>query len=316
MQSLTNQNAAAQQIDVLLFDEFSGLCLANTIEPMRAANRLSGRDLFSWRFLTLDGGAVTSSSGMQISADDAVSRCSGDMLIVMASYNYRQMATPHLGRGLRAAAARYGALAGFDTGSWLLASAGLLENRSATIHWQEIDEFAEAFPDIGVVRERFTIDGNRITCAGALAAFDLLLDLIGQRFGQILRLEVSSLFMSAEATGTAAAQGLAAAGGRHVSKAISLMQANLEHPLSIATIAPETGKSQRWLETRIHERFGATPQAIYRRLRLIHARKWLMESDFPIGEIALRCGYQDASAMSRAFKSEFGLSPRDLRRAS
>ena len=45
MQSWVKDGAAVQQVDLLLFDDFSGHCLANTIEPLRAANTLAGRQI-------------------------------------------------------------------------------------------------------------------------------------------------------------------------------------------------------------------------------------------------------------------------------
>ena len=92
MQIWKNHTAAVQQIDVLLFDAFSGLCLANTIEPMRAANTLAGRALYSWRLLTVDGEPATSSSGMSVAAHGALSGQSGDMLIAMPSYEFARHA--------------------------------------------------------------------------------------------------------------------------------------------------------------------------------------------------------------------------------
>jgi transcriptional regulator GlxA family with amidase domain len=300
-----------QRIDILLFEAFSNHCLANTVEPLRAANGLAKREIYRWRVLTLDGGPVESSSGLRIAAHEALSQVSGDLLIAMPSYRFRDHADVVTRRGLRAAAGRYGALAGFDTGSWLLADAGLLNGRRATIHWEEFERFSEAFPDVLVMRERFVRDGNRISSSGALAAFDVILEMIGQTHGQALRLEVATLFMSAEAT---AGPGGPVSRSRSVGRAVAAMQANLETPLSIAQLARKSGLGQRRLEDRMRAEFGATPQAIYRRLRLTHARKLVQESDMPVAEVALRSGYQDASAMTRAFKAEFAITPRDLRR--
>ena len=192
-----------------------------------------------------------------------------------------------------------------------MAAAGLLDGRKATIHWEEIGRFGEAFPQVEVLRERQVLDDDRITCSGALAAFDLVLEMIGARHGQALRLEVATLFMSPEATGP---QDAPLARGRTVARAVALMQANLESPLSIAALARAVGRGQRDLEARMRAELGATPQAVYRRLRLIQARKLVLESDLAVGEVALRCGYQDASAMTRAFRAEFEVTPRALRR--
>jgi AraC family carnitine catabolism transcriptional activator len=116
--------------------------------------------------------------------------------------------------------------------------------------------------------------------------------------------------MSPEATGP---QSAPSARGRSVARAVAVMQENLETPLSIGEIARRVGRRQKELEARMKAELGATPQAVYRRLRLILARKLVIETDHSISEIAFRTGYQDPAAMTRAFKAEFGLAPRSLR---
>lgn len=309
--------AAVQQMDMLLFNDFSGHCLANTVEPLRAANTLAGRQVYTWRFLTLDGAPATSSAGMEVNPHDQLARCRGDMLITMPSYRYRPLATQVANQSLRAAARRYEVMAGFDSGAWLLAAAGLLDGQRATIHWEELAGFAEDFPQVEAQRLRYVQDGNRVTCTGALAAFDLMLDLIGQRHGQALRLEVAALFMSPEVT---EAQPVPLAGGlprsRSVARALALMQAHLETPLTIVDISRQIGRSRKDLEQRMKTQLGATPQAIYRRLRLIQARKLVLETDLTVAEVALRSGYEDPSAMTRAYREEFGATPRQMRAGS
>ena len=230
----------------------------------------------------------------------------------MPSYDFLRHAAPATARALRSAALRYGALAGFDTGAWLLAEAGLLDGRRATIHWEELARFEEEFPEIETERARQVMDGNRITCSGALAAFDLMLELIGARLGQALRLEVAALFMSPEATG---GREPLLAKGKTVARALAVMQEHIETPLSITEVARRAGRSQKDLEARMKAELGAPPRAVYRRLRLIQARKLVLETDQSVGEIALRCGYEDPSALTRAFRAEFQTTPRALRSA-
>lgn len=311
MQKWTNDLTAVQQVDILLFDEFSAHCLANTVEPMRAANTLAGRQLYRWRFLSLSGARVVSSSGMEVTAHARLAECRGDMLAVMPSYNFLRHDGAETRRALRAAATRYREMAGFDTGPWLMASAGLLQGRQATIHWDEIDRLAEAFPEIEVQRSRYVLDGDRITCTGALAAFDLMLERIGAAHGQALRLEVAALFMSTESGSLAPETMLART--KVVARAVGLMQAHLEVPLPIPEIARRIGRPRKDLETRMRSDLGATPATVYRRLRLIQARKLLLETDISVAEVAMRTGYEDPSALTRAFRNEFGTTPRLLR---
>lgn len=311
MQDRTNTSVQTQVYDVLLFDNFSNHCLANTVEPMRAANMLSRQPLYAWRFLTPDGAPVHSSSGLQVAPHDRLAAGRGAMLLVMPSYGFRDLDGWATQRALRAAARRYPVLAGLDTGSWLLARAGLLDGHRATIHWEELTRFAETFPQVETLRERFVLDGPRITCSGAMAAFDLILHLIGRDHGQLLALEVAQLFMTRDSARSHAAP--AGGGTRQVNRAVMVMQDTLEQPLPIAEIARRAGCTQKTLETRMRAAFDATPQTVYRRLRLNLARKLVTETDLPVSEIATRCGYDNASALTRAFRARFGQPPRGLR---
>ncbi len=311
MQKWTKSPSAPQQIGVLLFEGFSNHCLANTVEPLRAANTLSGRNLYQWRFLSLTSGPVTSSSGLQVAPHGPLQTANGDTLMVMPSYGFRTHGNWQTQAGLRSAAERYGTLAGLDTGSWLLALAGLLDGHRATIHWEELTGFTERFPDIDTVRERYVIDRNRITCSGAMAAFDLVLHLIGRDQGQALALEVAQLFMTRDSARSH--EGGAGATSGYVNKALALMQEHLERPMPISEIASRVGRSQKALSVRMQAELGAGPAQVYRRLRLNLARKLVAETDLTIGEIALRAGYDDPSALTRAFKAEFTITPRALR---
>lgn len=294
------------RIGVLLFDQFSNHCLANGVEPLRAANDLTGEVIFDWQFLTVDGKPVTSSSGLEVRPHSRLDVQSGDILFVMQSYDFQSHSHAANHAALRAAVRRYPVIVGFDTGSWLMAAAGLLNGRKATIHWEELEAFAEAFTDVVAVRERFVVDEDRITCTGAMAAFDFVLSLISELKGEALRQDVATLFMS----------GGRESGGpkdRCVADAIGIMQANLEEPLPIGELAKRVGLSQKMLEARMKSVLGATPRQVYRRQRMVLARKLVLQTQLSIAEIAVRSGYQDATALTRAFGVEFGISPRSMR---
>ncbi|WP_368186907.1 GlxA family transcriptional regulator [Aestuariibius sp. HNIBRBA575] len=305
-------DAPSQQYGILLFDQFSNHCLANFIEPLRAVNGFTGETVYDWQILTLDGGPVTSSSGIPIMPHGRLRDARGDALVLMPSYGYRAFATPAMDRALRAAATRFQTLIGLDTGAWLLAHAGLLDHGPATIHTSELDVFAERFPDVDVQRDRFVIGETRITAGGAMAAFDLVHHLIVQRHGAAIGLQVADLFMlSDQAIPT---QSNIVSRDKYVLRALAEMNATLAEPVTVAAIAARSGLRQRDLELRCRKAFGTTPAQVYRRLRLTLAHRLIREEKMSIAEIALRCGYEDASSFARAFKGEFDQSPTDLRR--
>jgi transcriptional regulator GlxA family with amidase domain len=302
-----NPSAATLQISILLFDRFSNHCLANVLEPLRAANDLSGQHVFEWNIVVLAGQGVHSSSGLRLEADAQLADMRGDILMVMPSYGFLTHANVTTSRALRAAARRFGTLAGLDTGSWLLAQAGLLDGLRATIHWDELDRFSERFSEVDVQKEAVIYDRNRITCGGASTAFALAMQLIEKQQGAALSLLVENLFSGAYAQRPDRRGGIAA-------RAVDLMRANIEEPLPIAQLAQQLGRSQKHLERQSLARLGAAPQVIYRRIRLERARGLALETSISVAEIAVRCGYQDASAMTRAFRSEYGTTPQALRR--
>lgn len=300
-------------VGVVLFDGFSNHCLANAIEPLRAANTLGRKQHYEWRYLTITGETAKSSSGLRIVPHGRLEDARGDLLLVMPSYGYQDLGGAVTQRALRAAAGRFSDLVGLDTGSWLLAKAGLLTGCRATIHWEVLTAFAETFPEVDVVRERFVVDRKRITCSGAMAAFDLILHLIAQDHGKALALEVEHLFMARE---PAIQTALGVAKGRLAKGAVTHMQAHLEKPLTVGQIARQVGCSQKKLEQVMWRDFGAAPQQVYRRLRLNLVRRLTEETNLQLSEVALRAGYRNPSAMARAFKAEFGVTPSTARQGS
>lgn len=295
----------------MLFEDFSNHCLANSVEPLRAANSLSRNTLYQWQFLTVDGRPVTSSSGLPVLPEARLSEHpGGEILLVLPSYGHLRHATPETLRALRAAARRFEILAGLDTGSWLLAAAGLLDGYSATIHWDEYDAFSEVFPQVTTDSTRFVIDRDRASCGGAMTAFDLVQELIGRAHGPALRQAIASLFMQGGPVPPDAAGHT-----NLVDAAVALMRQNLEEPLSIPALSRKLGCTQHRLETRFQQRLNATPRKFYQQLRLQAARRMMTETGSSVAEVALRCGYADASAMTRAYRQQFGSTPTATRMA-
>ncbi|MBY4893678.1 helix-turn-helix domain-containing protein [Rhodobacteraceae bacterium N5(2021)] len=299
---------------MLLFEGFSNLCLANAVEPLRAANALARAQLYDWTFAALSDAPVHSSSGLPVQATPLSSQLSGAYLFVMPSYGFEALAAPATARALRAAAARFDTLVGLDTGAYLLAHAGLLDGRKATCHWDILSQAEEAFPEVIFTEDRFVIDGNRASCGGATTTLELMLEIIEQRHGASLSLEVAALFMYGERAPTLDPNRLIPT-HRTVQAAAALMRRHVEEPLTIDIIGMRLGLSRRALELAFQAHTRMSPGQLYRSIRLAHARRRLEETRDCVAEVALRSGYRDATAMARAFKAEFGITPSAARAA-
>lgn len=309
----SNFRAMTVTVAVLLFPSFSNLCLANAVEPLRAANGLSRRELYRWQFVGLDDGPLQSSSGLPVTPEERLTALARtDYLLVMPSYGHRDLARPATLRALRAAARRCGTLVGLDTGSLLLAAAGLLDGYRATSHWDVLTEFEEDYPEVAVVQDRFVMDRDRFSCGGATTTLELMLELIARHHGPKLSLEVAALFMHGERPGP-----FPSVPGLHRDRvllaAAAMMRRHLEQPLPIPEMARRLGISQRGLESRCRAVSGRTPQSLYVAIRLSEAHRLVRDTTLSVAEIAGRVGYADASAMTRAFRVEFGAAPQRLR---
>ncbi len=106
----------------------------------------------------------------------------------------------------------------------------------------------------------------------------------------------------------------ALAGDARLAKALTRIAAHLDAPEPIATLAESVGLSVRRLEQLFQAELGCSPAAWAREARLQAARRMIVEGRLGLAEIALRTGFSETSALSRAFRRRFGVAPSILRR--
>jgi transcriptional regulator GlxA family with amidase domain len=208
----------------------------------------------------------------------------------------------------------FDAMGGVDTGAWILGKAGLLDGKSATTHWEDLEDFADYFRGTNVQPDRFVIDEDVITIGGASPTFDFMLHLIRSRLGYPAALEVASVFVYDETHFSTDAQPLVSLGllndfEPRVTKAIRIMESNLDEPISATSIAKRLNISSRRLENLFQLHLQTTPGAYYLNLRLLRAKKYVTDTLLPMQEIAIRTGFNSLSSFSRSFKKSYHSSP-------
>lgn len=99
--------------------------------------------------------------------------------------------------------------------------------------------------------------------------------------------------------------------------ALEYFRKHIEDPVTVAELCRCAGVSRRWLEYAFRDKLGETPYQYIRRQRLEHARRLLTdEPDAKIYHIARRIGFSSAKQLTKAFRREFGVSPREFRHGS
>ena len=91
------------------------------------------------------------------------------------------------------------------------------------------------------------------------------------------------------------------------------MAATLEAPLSRDAMARFAGVSPRHLDRLFARHRGQGFLADYHRMRLEQGDKLLRQSGLSVSEIAFATGYSSSSHFSRAYRRQFGASPRQAR---
>lgn len=308
----------ALTIALLVLPQASILEVASTLDPLRSANRHLGRAAFRWRVVSPDGRPVPLTCGLELPSAGGIMEAEGaDALMVIAGFRQSEVATRAVLRELRRLAQRLRAVGGIDAGAWVLARAGLLDGHRATVHWEDLEDFAAAHPGVDVVPDRYVISGPRLTAGGAGPALDMMLHLIRARHGAALALQVAGSFLTAPRPG-AEPQAIASAPGRdpRVAAAIARMEARIEAPEPTAATARAVGLTARRLEGLFRAELGMGPGAYGRDLRLQAARRLVTDTRHPLQAIALRTGFSSQAAFARAFRQRFGLSASTLRKAS
>ncbi len=303
----------------VLTPKFNSLTLSSLVEPLRIANYCDGRQLYDWKFFTADGESVPASTEMSvatraISSDDT----SYDAVIVCGGWNAERYDNDELFRWLRLLNRRGVILGAAETGTYILARAGLLSEYEATIHWHCHDAFAERYPDITLKEQLFVIDRKRMTCAGGIACLDMMLQDIDHRYGKMLASEVSDLLVyfpgrEAEVTQKKIQIGKNVSVHSVLQRAIHFMETNTEEPISIPELSKRLELSQRKLERMFNKQFGCSAVAFYRQVRLQKARVLLTHTDMSVLDICIACGFSSSSYFSKSYTDQFGVRPRDHR---
>jgi transcriptional regulator GlxA family with amidase domain len=305
-----------EHVGFLLVPDFALLAYASAIEPLRAANRLSGRSLYRWSHVAIDGTPALASNGVAIQPDYRVGEEGRfDTLIVCAGGNPATFHHAPTFAWLRQLARRGVKLGGVSGGPYVLARANVLAGYRFTIHWEHAPAFIEDYPDHDLRRSLYEIDRDRLTSSGGTAPLDMMHAVIARKHGSELALAVSEWFLQTHVREGAGPQRMPLRERLGISHApllrvVERMEQNLEAPIARGDLARLAGVSLRQLERLFRLHLGRSLGEHYLALRLDRARDLLRQTSLSVLEVALVCGFASASHFSRAYRVRFGHPPR------
>jgi AraC family carnitine catabolism transcriptional activator len=310
-------------VGLLLLPDFSQLGLAAVTEPLFVANWLSGRTLYRWQTLSLDGRAVRSSSGQRLPVDAGIGEASRfDLLLVLASFDVKRLTRDHALKSWLRRVARHGATIGsIETASDVVAAAGLLDGLPVAVHWDNLQGFAESHPRCQAVSQLYTKSEDRLTCAGQSATLDVMLAWIAEDADGALTAEVAAHLMLPSWRRGDEPQPVPGADAAKLAdpalqRVVAIMEQTVEEPLPCGQIARRAGLSMRRMQRLFEKALGTTPVRHYQFIRLTKAHALLQQTDLSVTEIAVSAGFGSLEHFCRVYRRQFGCRPRDDRRQS
>lgn len=316
-QAVTVENAGAmpRHFVFVLMDKFSLLSFASALDSLRIANRMADKQLYTWTLSGEGGDSISCSAGTEFKLDrdlDELQR--DDVVLICGGVDVQAATTKRILNWLRREARRGLRIGGLCTAAYTLAKAGLLDNKRATIHWENSDSFIEEFDEVELTKAVFQIDGSRMTTAGGTSSIDLMLKLIADDFGEDLANAVADQMIYSSIRTDQDTQRLSTPtriGVRHpkLSQVILMMEKNIEEPISPSILAKEVGMSTRQLERLFRRYLSRSPKRYYMELRLHKARNLLMQTDMSVINVALACGFASPSHFSKCYRAHYNTTP-------
>lgn len=204
------------------------------------------------------------------------------------------------------------------TGSFVLASTGLLDGKIATTNWLFVKKFKRLFPQVILKPERILTEDNGLICSGAMTAMYNLALYVIELFGSDALSRRCSRLMLVDHHRKSQLPYMATVfrknhGDDQILDAQHWLEDNYNTGFTIDDVANNVGLSPRHFKRRFKTATGESPSRYLQQMRLEAAKTMLETSIENIEIITQHVGYEDSRTFRRLFKQYTSLSPREYR---
>jgi transcriptional regulator GlxA family with amidase domain len=306
-----------RRVVIVAFDDAQSLDISGPAEAFSIATRFFKGD-YAIELVTPDGQPARCTSGLSLNADRSIDEVRGaiDTLVIAGGVGTDAVvADERVIAWVRDASKRARRVTSVCTGAFVLAEAGLLDDRRATTHWADCARLAERYPQVAVESDPIYVrDGNVSTSAGVTAGMDLALALIEEDHGPEVALKTArALVLFVRRPGGQSQFSAQLTAGPARREPLRDVQAHIaEHPgadLSVPALAARAYMSERNFARAFRAETGMTPAAYVEASRVERARRELETTDLSVQAVAARCGFGTVETMRRAFGRRLGVNP-------
>ncbi len=313
--------AARHIVAVVAFDHISPFHLSVPCVVFGEDRREGGLPAFDFRVCAAETGALNTTAGFSIAVTHGLDALNDAQTIIVPSWRSPDETPPEaLLDALRAAHARGAQLVGLCLGAFVLAAAGILDDRPATTHWAWADAFARRYPRVHLDRDVLYVDdGNVLTSAGTAAGLDCCLHALRKMCGaQAANYVARRLVVSPHRQG-GQAQYIQQpvppnVRGHRLSCLLEWVGGNLDATHTLDSLAERALMSRRTFTRRFRSVTGTTVGAWLLTQRLARAQQLLESTDESVEAIATIAGFGSTASLRQHFAEAFRTSPSAWRR--
>ena len=295
------------------------LDLVGPLQVFNSVNRLAGRSIYAVEVVTNadrltvegEGGVLTFMAKYHFSKIEGA--C--DSVLLVCGLGSRSVRDAMLSAWLKKMATEVRRLGAVWVGAFLLAEAGLLNDRRATTHWRFGREMAGRYPRVRVEHDPLWVkDGNIYTSAGISAGIDLALAWVEEDCGVGLAHEAArELVLFLRRPGGQPQLSVSLALQATEMMAIRELQIwiaeHLQSKLSVEDLADRMSMSVRNFERVFTREVGTTPSQYVLHTRVEAARRQLERMERSLKQVASDAGFGNVDLMRRAFVRLLGITP-------
>lgn len=275
---------------------------------------------YDLRLCAAEPGPLRTAGGLEVNPEHGLDDlAAADTVLVPALTRPRQIDPPAaLVEAVRAAYVAGKRIVSICTGAYVLAAAGVLDNRRATTHWLNAHDLAYRYPAVTVdARVLYVDEGHVLTSAGTAAAIDLCLHLVRRDHGAAAANEIARRMVVPPHREGGQAQFVQPAVRADERGDLGLVLAwareRLEQPLTVADLAGQAHMSARTFARRFRDEVGVTPLQWLLEQRVRLAQELLETTDDTVEQIARRAGFGTSAGLRQHFGRIISVSPQSYR---
>jgi transcriptional regulator GlxA family with amidase domain len=312
--------SSLHRIAVLALPGVIAFDLGVPAQVFSSARDTHGRRYYEIRTCTPDGGPIRSAAGFSVVPEhDLTLLESADTVIVPGIHFDAIDHLPDVSGALRTAYERGARVLSICTGAFVLAEAGLLDDRPATTHWAWAEEFGRRYPQVKLDPDvLFVDDGTVLTSAGVAAGIDLCLHVVRRDHGsEVANRAARRCVVPAWRDGGQSQfieRPLPRLGDATTGPTRAWALERLDEPLDLERLAAHARMSIRTFTRRFRDETGLSPGRWLLAQRVEHARRLLESTDLPIDRVAAQSGLGTASSLRQHLHAAVGVAPAVYRR--